>query len=316
MFWFILGIILFLAGISFGIVALYNDEKGVGIGCMVVGAILGILLVVLSCFTSIPTGHTGVVTTFGRVENITLDAGISTKAPWQSVIKMDNRVQKKTIPLACFSSDIQEVNVSYTINYQIDKNNAMNIYKSVGTSYYDTVIAPNVAESVKVVVAKYTAEELVGSRSELAIAIEEYLAKSLETYNIQVVSTAIEDMDFTDAFTSAVESKQVAAQKKLQSQIEQEQKTLEQEEAAKRSVIDANAKAEVAKIEANADLEVTKIQADAAEYAGQKEAAKNAAIAKNLTPELINYYYIQRWNGSLPESYVGSDNVSSIVGMK
>ena len=104
-------------------------------------------------------------------------------------------------------------------------------------------------------------------------------------------------MDFSDEFTSAVEKKQVAVQNKLRAQI------------------DANAAAEVAKIGAQADLEVTKIQADAAEYAGQKEAAKNKAISGCLTEHLIRYYYIQQWNGKLPETYLGSDNVSTIIGI-
>ena len=122
-------------------------------------------------------------------------------------------------------------------------------------------------------------------------------------------------MDFTDEFTSAVEKKQVAVQNKLRAQTEQEQKAMEAQQAAQRAQIDANAAAEVAKIGAQADLEVTKIQADAAEYAGQKEAAKNKAISGCLTEHLIRYYYIQQWNGKLPETYLGSDNVSTIIGL-
>ncbi len=291
---------------------------------VVVGLVLGALLVWAGCIASVPTGHTGVLTTFGRVENETLDAGFNMKAPWQKVIKMDNRVQKANTTLSCFSSDIQEVTVSYTLNYQIDKANAQEIYKTVGTSYYETVIVPNIAEAVKVVNARYTAEQLVGLRSELAAEIEVVLTENLAKYNIQVVSTAIEDMDFTDAFTNAVEAKQVAAQNKLQAEIEQAQKVMEQEAAAQMAVIQAQANAETAKIQAQAnaetakikaeaDLEVVKIEADGVEYAGQKEAAANKAISESLTDELLEYYYIQNWDGQLPDTYVGSDDVSTII---
>ena len=61
------------------------------------------------------------------------------------------------------------------------------------------------------------------------------------------------------------------------------------------------------KFSAQADLEVTKIQADAAEYAGQKEAAKNKAIAQSLTAELVRYYYIQQWDGKLPTTMLGEN---------
>ena len=269
---------------------------------LVAGLLVSVMIVALGCIGSVPTGHTGIITTFGRVEDKTLDAGFNLKAPWQSITKMDNRVQKSTVELSCFSSDIQEVTVSYTLNYQIDKANAQELYKTVGKEYYNTVITPNIAEAVKLVTAKYTAEELVGSRAELAASIETTLRENLAEYNIQVSSAAIEDMDFTDAFTNAVEAKQVAAQNKLQAEIEQAQKVMEQEAAAQMAVI-----------KANAELEVTKIEADAAEYAGLKEAAANKAISESITDELLEYQYIEHWNGVLPETYVGSENVSTIL---
>ena len=138
------------------------------------GIILGVALIailVMSCFTRVPTGNTGIVTTFGKVENYTLDAGMHFKLPWQKIVKMDNRVQKQSIDLMCFSSDIQEVSMTYTINYQISKADAMTIYSTIGINYYETVVIPCITESVKTVTARYTAEELVGMRSELASAI-------------------------------------------------------------------------------------------------------------------------------------------------
>ena len=114
-----------------------------------IALVLSAALTVLSCVATVPTGHTGVVTTFGKVEDYTLDAGVHLVKPWQQVVKMDNRVQKQTVKLACFSSDIQEVNMAYTINYQIRKADAMTLYSSVGVAYYDTVVSPNIAEAVK-----------------------------------------------------------------------------------------------------------------------------------------------------------------------
>ena len=291
---------------------------------LVAGILVFVIASVSSCYASIDTGHTGVVTVFGKVENYTLDAGIHVKAPWQTVVQMDNRVQKATIKLECFSSDIQEVSCIYTMNYQINKANAQEIYKTVGKDYYDTVITPNVAESVKTIMAHYTAENLVGNRDSLASEIEVLLGTQLEKYNIEVVSTAIEDMDFTDEFTNAVEAKQVAVQNKLKATTEQEQKTMEAQQAAARAKIEAEAaaevaqikagaEAEVAKIQAQANLEVAKLQADATEYAGQKEAAKNKAISEELTEELLRYYLIQQWDGKYPETYVGSEGVANII---
>ena len=125
-----------------------NTKK---IGILVGVAVLLIALIVLAanCFTTVPTGHTGIITTFGKVEDQTLEAGMHFKLPWQKVINMDNRNQKSTLNLICFSSDLQEVDVVYTVNYQIEKKNAQTIYKTIGTDYFNTVMTPRINEAVK-----------------------------------------------------------------------------------------------------------------------------------------------------------------------
>lgn len=306
MFGLILGIILLIAGIIIGIAAIGEDYKGAGVASILGGVFLCALCIVLSCVTSVPTGNTGIVTTFGRVENYVLDAGISMKAPWQKVIKMDNRIQKKQVDLACFSSDIQEVNISYTVNYQIDKANAMNIYKSIGTNYFATVIEPSITEAVKEVTALYTAEDLVGNREELSNTIETVLAARLLPYNINVIDTSIEDMDFTDAFTNAVEAKQVAQQNKLKAETEAQQKIVEAEAAAKVKTVEAQAQADADKIKAEAEAYQIEVKATA-------EAEANKKISESITKTLNDYYYINQWDGKLPGTYVGSDDVSTII---
>ena len=60
---------------------------------------------------------------------------------------------RQSIDLMCFSSDIQEVSMTYTINYQISKADAMTIYSTIGINYYETVVIPCITESVKTVTA-------------------------------------------------------------------------------------------------------------------------------------------------------------------
>lgn len=275
------------------------------ITCIVV--IIFLIILIISCFTSVPAGFTGVPVTFGKVADYTMDSGFHFKAPWTNVVKMDNRIQKHTISMSAFSKDIQETAVTYTINYQISKNDAMTIYRTIGKEYFDTVIAPNISEAVKTATAHYTAEGLINNRDKLATEIEEILKTLLEQYNILVVGTAIEDLDFTDAFTNAVEAKQVAAQNKLKATTEQEQLVMEEEAKAKRAVITANANAEQAIIAANADLEVVKIQAEASLYAGQKEAGRIEAISNALTDDYLLYEKYQHWDGKVPTTILGEN---------
>ena len=119
---------------------------------------------------------------------------------------------------------------------------------------------------------------------------------------------------------------------------------MEAEQQAERSKIEAAANAEIARIRAEADKTVAEIGADSAEYQGRKEAAiamqRLASIngwsvltdengvnelyradGVKVTAEelekgakrLIEYYYIEQWNGILPETYVGNENASSII---
>lgn len=283
----------------------FGKELRIGRLVTVIGIIFLLLILILSCFTSVPAGYTGVPVTFGKVAEYTFDSGIHFKSPFTSVIKMDNRIQKHTVTMSAFSKDIQETSVTYTINYQISKNDAMTIYRTIGKEYFDTVISPNISEAVKTATAHYTAEGLINNRDKLALEIEEILGGLLEKYNIVIAGTSIEDLDFTDAFTNAVEAKQVAQQNKLRAETEQAQATMEEQAKAERAIISANADAEMAIIAAQADLEVVKIQADAALYAGEREANMNQRIAEALSPELIKYYWIKQWNGELPNMMLG-----------
>ena len=301
MVWFILGIIALIAGAIATIACGVTNGKGPAIAAGVVTVLVVAILIGVSFVGSVPTGHTGVLTTFGKVEDRTLESGMNFKAPWQTIVKMDNRVQKQTTDLICFSSDIQEVSMKYTVNYQISSKDAMTIYKTIGTDYYNNVIVPNITESVKTAVAKYNAEALVSDRSELSQLIQEDLTNRLSNYNIIVVSASIEDMDFTDAFTNAVEAKQVAEQNKLKAETEAQQK-----------IIEANAAAEIKKVNSEADAEAKKIAADAAAYEMQvkaeAEAEANKKVAESLTDELIEYKYYESWNGELPDT-VGADTI-------
>ena len=274
-------------------------------------ATIGLIICLLGFIKTVPTGSTGIVTTFGRIENITLDAGIHFMAPWKKVVNMDNRTQKQSIEMPCFSSDIQEVNVIYTVNYQINKANAQEIYRTIGKDYFDTIVMPKALEAVKSVFAKYTAEALVESRSSLSKEIEAILVDDLNKQNIQITATSIENIDFTDAFTNAVEAKQVAEQNKLKAQTEQAQATLEAQAQAERQVIKAQADADASILAAKADAEVAKISSDSALYQGEKEASILQRVGEQLAkyPDLVKYKYIEGWDGKMPQTILGNSDV-------
>ena len=272
---------------------------------IIAGVCLVVLLIVfLTCTATVETGYTGIVTTFGKVEDVTLEAGLHLKSPFQRIIAMDNREQKTSFTTEAFSSDIQQVDITGSINYAINKSTAMNLFKEVGTDYFNKLVYPRMLEITKGVFSKYSAENLVANREKLSQDIRDGLYAELQNYGINVISLSIENLDFTDAFTDAVEAKQVAAQRKLQAEIEQAQMTMETQQQAERQRINAEAAANVAKINADADAYATKVRSEA-------EAEANKKIAESLTENLIRFNEVKNWDGKLP-TYMAGEGTTTV----
>ena len=144
----------------------------------------------------------------------------------------------------------------------------------------------------------------MANRQKLSEDIRDGLYKELTDYGINVISLSIENLDFTDAFTDAVEAKQVAAQRKLQAEIEQAQMTMETQQQAERQRINAEAAANVAKINADADAYATKVRSEA-------EAEANKKIAESLTENLIRFTEAKSWDGKLP-TYMAGEGTTTV----
>jgi len=304
-------IISILILITVVIAAIYFERKSI---------LFALLLIPIIFFAStiktVPTGVTGVLVTFGKVEDNTLEAGLHIISPFQQIVSMDNRVQKHERTESVFSKDIQETNVRFSINHSINKTSAMTLYKTIGTNYYDILIVPRVIENLKNVFSHYSANELVTKREILSGEINKEVEIDLSEFGI-ICSINIEDVDFRDEYTNAVEAKQVAEQNKLRAQTEQLQRTAEAEAENTRTKEKAVADAEAAISKATADAEVARLQADAAKYkrdqeseakkfALMMEAEGNESLAKSLSQEVIDYMYSNRWDGKLPTTWFGN----------
>ena len=246
-------------------------------------SVLAFLLMIPACIRIVPTGHTGVVTVFGTVESQTYDSGIHFTAPWKKVIKMDNRIQKVSGEMMGTTSDMQDVSISFALNYQISKANASEIYKTIGEEYPATVLIPQTNSTVKAVLAKYAATELVSNRAAAAAAIEKELTNILAKYDIEVVDTAIENLSFSDEFNNSIEQKVIAEQNLERAKTEQEKLNLEVEQEAKRKITEAEGTAKA-----------------------------NAIITESISDNILQKNMIDKWNGQLPNVVGDSDTIFDV----
>ena len=243
--------------------------KTLGIIALVILA----LIVVFNCFTVVEPGHTGVVVTLGKVNDNVLQEGIHAKIPFaQSVVKIDNRITKLEVATEAFSRDLQTVETTLAINYRVDTSKSYSIYKNIGPDYETVLVVPAVNEVLKAITARYTAEESVTNRALISDGLVAGLNEKLNEIGLYVTDVNIINFDFSEAYINAIEEKQVAQQQLLKAETE------------KRTAI----------TNAEAEAEAIRIKAEA-------EAAANKALAESLTPEIIEYNKIQRWDGKMPQ---------------
>ena len=316
MFSVVIGILLLLAAIVVPILASKNGFGRVGGIASVVAVVLAVLIVGGSCISTVPTGHTGILTTFGRVEDRNLPEGMNVHAPWQNITTMTNKEQIFTETNVCFSSDLQEVAYTYTVKYSLLPSAAPNIYKTVGVDYFNILIKPQVNNAVKAAFGLVEAENMTELRTHLQSDINATVEAYATKYGIEV-SVVIDDFDFSDAYTNAIEAKQVAEQEALRDKTQQQMETERARQAAERTKIqaendaaireiNASAEAEAARIKAQADFEVAQLEADAIAYKGEKEAEATKALAEAITEEVVAYEYAQNWSGNLPTYMMGT----------
>lgn len=258
-------------------------------------------------FAKVNAGYVGIREYFGKVPDEPLQPGFHVTRFFEHVHPVDVRTQRNTYQMEAFSSDIQQVIVTVAVNSNVSSESAGTLYKTVGMNYLNTLMEPRLLENVKVIISQYTAESLIAQRETLSKQVLELMQQDLKSYGIVISNISVENIDFTDAFESSVEAKQVATQEKQRAKTIQEQQTMEAQQAAERQKIAAQAEAEVAKTKADAEAYAVRAKAEA-------EAEANKKINESLTRDLIDYTQVQTWDGKLP-TFVGGDSSIPILNM-
>ena len=277
------------------------------VGIMVLLLVVDVISPTYGFFARVDSGYVGIVTHFGKIEDMVLPAGFHFTSWFEHVHPINVRTQIKSGEVVAFSSDIQQVTLRISVNYNVTPEAANTLYKTVGKGYFETLVSPRVNEDAKAVVCKYTAESLIANREKLSGEIIVLLKKDLEQYGITITTISVENIDFTDSFEAAVESKQVATQEAQRARTLQEQQTMEAQQAASRKKIEAEAAADVVRKQADAEAYETRVKAEA-------QAEANKLISQTITQQLIDYVQAQNWNGQLPNIYGGSGVLPVIAG--
>lgn len=272
------------------------DGKKIGKIAVIVIIVIALLVLLFNCFSIVNEGFIGVKYTFGKITQDNLSPGLNFCIPFvEEIRQVDTREQVYSVVDDAYTSDTQTVQqLQLKLNYRYDSAKLSDIIRNVGIDNVESkLLVQNVAKITKNEIGKVKAEELVQSRAEVQQTIQDVLETTLAPSGIVVVSFAIENLSFDEAFESSIQAKVIAAQDALK----MENKTKEKEEEAKQVVIAAQAKADS-----------TKLEADAEAYAIE-------AVQKQLenSPNYIDYLKITNWNGQLPQ--IIGDGVNPFVNL-
>ena len=242
--------------------------------------ILGLLWFWVFCFRTVGAGEVGIITRFGDVQRVET-SGIAIKFPWpiERIEKMEIRVQKEEQNASASTSDLQDVQATLALNYALDNETALRVYKELGKDYKGRIVIPAVQESFKSATANYTANELVTKRVEVKARAYDVIKARLEKYGIRVVDLNIVNFSFSEGFNKAIEEVQIANQQVSQ---------------------------------AKQQLEKQKIDAEKAIAQARGEAEAQRLQQETLSPALLQKLAIEKWNGVLPTTQAGESNIFSL----
>lgn len=279
-----------------------NDKTIVNFIVFGVLSLVALIILIGSAYT-IESGERGVLLTFGKASDISIDEGFHLKIPFAQKVKIFEVRTKKLQETADSSSkDLQVVKTTMALNYHINPEMVHVIFKELGPGYEERIIKPATQEATKSAMAIYKADELISKRTEVSVAAKEILVERLAKYNVVVDDFNLLNFDFSTKFDAAIEAKQEA-----------EQQALQAENDLKKKQIDA----QVRIAEAEADAESTKARADASAYERQTIAEAEAYALRVVREELskskdlIEYRRIEAWEkggSQVPNTVLGDSS--------
>lgn len=267
--------------------------------------IAGVLLFIFSnSFKIIPTGYTGVRTTFGQISEETVPNGFNWKAPFvQNIRTVNNKQQDAYFEDKVWSETAARTAICYQgiiVTYQINPEKSAWIYANV-SNYEDALVSSGIVASSVKSASKGLADTDATNRANiepLAMAIiqnalDEKYGKNVVYINKVVINSA----DFEDGYNKAIAKKQ-------QAQLEAERQEITNKKNVAKAEADAKVKEEEAK--ANAVAKLTEAEA---------EAKANAMLEKSLSDKVLRNAEIEKWDGKMP-SVVSSDDTGLMVSVK
>lgn len=252
-----------------------------------VGAVL-LLIIVFGSWYTVDQGSRGVILRNGAIIG-EAEPGIHFKLPiFDSVVRVT--LQEFTLTynkVQAYSKDQQPAVLKVSVTAKIT--DPSSTYANYGgqDGFAMRIVNPRVYQQVENIFGQYDAVHAVQDR----VALSRDLLSGIQaaiTGPINILSVQIENLDFSDAYEKAVESR-------MQATVQQQQAEAEK---AKR-ITNADAAAYEVRVAADAEAHRTDIVG-----AAEAGAIKKRGDALKDNPGLVSLTAAERWNGILPTTMV------------
>src|SRR5688572_2899029 len=188
---------------------------------LLVFAALFVAFMIFKPFVIVPNGHRGVELTFGKADDVPLGEGLHFMIPLvQRVYRMPVMIERSETESEAASRDLQRVHTTVVLNYHIDPQQVVRVYRDLGEfeNIEPRIIDPAVQEAMKAITARYTAEQLVTQRPKVAEEMRGALHERMQRHGMVIDEFSITNFHFSQSFDAAIEAKTVAEQQKLKAE--------------------------------------------------------------------------------------------------
>ncbi len=248
-----------------------SDEAKIATTLVVLFLVLGTIFT--SC-SIVPPGHRGVRVTLGKVSSDVVGEGFALKSPWfiQKIVKMSIQQRTTEWETPCFSSDLQQVTVRFTLLWRVPEERVADLYQKYAGDPYESLVRPRWEEALKQATALHRAEVLVKERENIRQMAIQLCRKSIGEI-ILLADANLANIDLSDEVEKSIEAKVVQEQLALAKTFELQKERTE---------------AEITVVRATAEAESLKLRGD----------------ALRASPMLVVLEMLKRWNGQAPNTVV------------
>src|SRR5215471_524833 len=248
----ILGFIIFLVGITFN----RNNAnlKRFGSPIRIVGLVIILIGVMISCVVQIDAGEIGVKKLFGKVQDEVLTSGLHFINPLITVERMDVKTQNYTMSgihdegqkagddaIRVLTADGLEVTIDLSVLYRVVPNDAPKLLRETGADYEDKIVRPVSRTRIRDNAVYYDAVSLYSTkRDEFQQRIYKSIERDFSQRGLLLEQLLVRNITLPESVKQSIEQKINAEQdaQKMQFVLQKEQQEAQRKRIEAQGIAD------------------------------------------------------------------------------